>query len=95
MGSPLASPHYLFLDPLVEDLALLVSLASLGIDLVLPLVATSVVEVVLEVVLGLEVIEVVPDLILEGSGGGNTCCLYGVAWVALCPAEVACCWMAD
>ena len=85
MGSPLASPRHLFLDPLVEDLALLVSLASLGEDLALPVVAASVVEVV----------EVVLDLVLAGSRGENTCCWYRVAWVASCLTEAASCWMTD
>ena len=58
---PLVSPRHLFLDPLVEDLALLLSLVSLGEDLSLPLVAATVVEEVLAAVLGLVVVEVVLD----------------------------------
>ena len=79
MGLPLVSPRHLFLDPLVEDLALLLSLVSLGEDLSLPLVAATVVEKVLVAVLSLVVVEVVLDLVLVGNRSGNTCCLYGVA----------------
>ena len=66
MGLPLVTPHCHFLDPLVEDLALLLSLGSLGEDLSLPLVATSVVEAVLGAVLGLVVAGIAPDLTLVG-----------------------------
>ena len=72
------SSRCLFVDPLVEDLALLVSLASLGEDLDLPLGATSVVEVVLEAMLGSESVEVAPDLILGGSGVGTP--VVGKGW---------------
>ena len=83
IGSLLPIPHHHFLDPLVEDLALLLSLGPLGEDLSLPLAAAS----VLEAVLGAEVVGV-PDLALLGCQGGNTCWMYGVAWAASCPPEV-------
>ena len=68
MGLQLVVPHHHFLDPLVEDLALLLgvdlSLGSLGenLSLALPLVAAS----VHEAVLGVVVAGVVPSFTLVG-----------------------------
>ena len=68
-----------FLDPLVEDLSLLLmddlSLDPLGEDLSLPLVATSVLRAVLTLVVAGAVLNLTP----VACQGGNTCCLYGVA----------------
>ena len=68
-------PHHCFLDPLVEDLALLLSMGPLDEDLPINLVAASVVDAML----GAVVAGVVPGLALVGCRGGNACCLYGVA----------------
>ena len=99
MESSLVAPHHHFLDPLVEDLSLLLredlSWGPLVKDLSLPLAATSVLGAVLGVVLTLVVADAVLNLTPVACQGGNTCCLYGVAGAASCPTEAACCWMAD
>ena len=83
MGLPQVTPRHHFLDPLVEDLALLLrddlSWGSLTEDLSPPLAASSVLEVVPGAVLTLVVAGAVLNLTPVAGRGGNICCLYGVA----------------
>ena len=95
MGSSLVVPRHHFLDPLVEDLFLLLrddlSQGPLAKDLSLPLAATSVLGAVLALVVAGAVLNLTPLL----CQGGNTYCQYGVAWVTSFLPEAACCWIAE